>query len=185
MRDAYRFILYYKWSIENRPLQAYASALIFSPAGSLMKSLFKKEEPEWITTKPTMERNWSPCLQTLEGHSDNVTTVAFSDDSSRLVSASRDKTVKIWDPATGHCLQTLEGHNDWVNAVAFSHNNNRLASMSRDKTSRSGTRRQATAYRRSKAIENTSLLSPSRMTTAASRRHRRHRTIIRSRSGIR
>jgi hypothetical protein len=44
--------LYYKWPIENSPLQAYAAALVFSPAGSLIRGVFKEEEPKWITIKP-------------------------------------------------------------------------------------------------------------------------------------
>jgi len=44
----------------------------------------------------------------LEGHDDWVNTVAFSADGQRLASASDDKTVKIWDRATGQCLQTVD-----------------------------------------------------------------------------
>ena len=47
------------------------------------------------------------CLQTLEGHSDYINSVAFSHDSTRLASASYDGTVKIWDASSGACLQTL------------------------------------------------------------------------------
>src|SRR5436305_8153132 len=50
----------------------------------------------------------SECLQTLEGHSDAVNSVAFSHDSARLASASEDSTVKIWDASSGECLQTLD-----------------------------------------------------------------------------
>src|SRR5208282_3964702 len=48
------------------------------------------------------------CLQTLEGHSRSVMSVAFSHDNKRLASASGDNTIKIWDAASGACLQTLE-----------------------------------------------------------------------------
>jgi WD40 repeat protein len=104
--------MYHKWAIENSPLQAYASALLFSPARSLMRGLFKEEELKMITIKPAMSDEWSACLQTLEGHGGWVNSVAFSHDSTRLASGSGDGTVKIWDAGSGGCLQTLEGHGD-------------------------------------------------------------------------
>ena len=107
VRDARRFIMSHKQPIQISPLQVYASALIFSPAGSLIRRHFKKEEPEWITIKPPMRDEWSECLQTLEGHSSGVYSVAFSHDSARLASASGDNTVKVWDASSGQCLRTL------------------------------------------------------------------------------
>ncbi|OCL00979.1 beta transducin-like protein HET-D2Y, partial [Cenococcum geophilum 1.58] len=134
VRDARRFIMYHKWEIEKCPLQAYTSALVFSPARSLIRCLFKEEEPKWITIKPAIGDKWSACLQTLEGHSNSVQSVAFSRDSARLASASSDNTVKIWDASSGECLQTLEGHSSSVCSVAFSHDSARLASASYDWT---------------------------------------------------
>ena len=107
---------------------------MFSPARSLIRGLFKEEEPKWITIKPAIGDKWSACLQTLEGHSGTVWSVAFSHDSARLASASADKMVKIWDASSGECLQTLEGHSGTVRSVAFSHDSARLASASADKT---------------------------------------------------
>lgn len=100
--------MYHKGAIEHSPLQAYASTLLFSPAGSRVRSLFKREEPKRIKVKPPVSDAWSACLQTLEGHSGCVWSVAFSPDSTRLASASGDETVKIWDPSSGACLQMLE-----------------------------------------------------------------------------
>jgi WD40 repeat protein len=126
--------MYHKGAIEGYPLQTYASALMFSPTGSLIRQLFQHEAPEKITLKPGMSNSWSACLQTLEGHSSSVYSVAFSHDSTRLASASYDRTVKIWDASSGACLQTLEGHSHFVRSVAFSHDSTRLASASWDRT---------------------------------------------------
>ena len=48
--------------------------------------------------------------RTMEGHANTVNSVCVSADGSRLFSGSRDKTIKVWDVATGACVQTLEGH---------------------------------------------------------------------------
>ena len=40
-------------------------------------------------------------MRTLTGHSDEVTSVAFSQDGRRVVSGSGDKLVKIWDADKG------------------------------------------------------------------------------------
>jgi WD40 repeat protein len=134
IQDAQRFVMYHKGAIEGYPLQTYASALIFSPTGSLIRQLFQHEAPKEFTLKPGMSKSWSACLQTLEDHGHAVNSVAFSHDSTRLASVSWDRTVKIWDASSGACLQTLEGHGSGVYSVAFSHDSARLASASFDNT---------------------------------------------------
>ncbi|CAM1503447.1 Fc.00g082230.m01.CDS01 [Cosmosporella sp. VM-42] len=134
LRDARRFILSHKRAIEIAPLQVYASALLFSPTGSQVRELFMEEQPDWIVLKPHMELDWNACLLTLEDHSGSVESVAFSADGQRLASGSHDRTIKVWDAASGACLQTLEGHSGWVNSVAFSADSQRLASGSHDRT---------------------------------------------------
>jgi WD40 repeat protein len=126
--------MYYKQAIESSPLQAYGSALLFSPKQSVVRKLFQHEGLEGISLTPGMSDGWSACLQTLEGHSSIVSSVAFSHDSTQLASASYDNTVKIWDASSGACLQTLEGHSSSVRSVAFSHDSKRLASASNDNT---------------------------------------------------
>ncbi|KAL5114448.1 hypothetical protein ACEQ8H_007645 [Pleosporales sp. CAS-2024a] len=132
--DACRFVMYHKQAIESNPLQAYGSALLFSPTNSLIRTLFNHETPEYISIRPAIGSTWSACLQTLEGHNDAVVSVAFSHDSLRLASGSWDKTVIIWDSNSGECLQTLKGHNHFISSIAFSYNSSRLVSGSWDDT---------------------------------------------------
>jgi WD40 repeat protein len=46
-----------------------------------------------------------------------VIAVAITPDGQRAVSASCDRTLRIWDIASGATLRTLEGHTGSVSAV--------------------------------------------------------------------
>jgi WD40 repeat protein len=70
----------------------------------------------------------------LTGHADHVQSVSFSPDGKRIVSGSRDNTLKVWDAQTGQEMLTLEGHSGRVDSVSFSPDGKRIVSGSWDKT---------------------------------------------------
>ena len=75
-----------------------------------------------------------PLIQTLKGHAATVTAVAVLD-SGRIISASIDNTLRLWDLKSGRIRKTLEGHLGWVTAVAAL-DGERAISASADKTLR-------------------------------------------------
>ncbi len=60
--------------------------------------------------------------------------MAFDPTGQTLASGSGDKTVKLWEPASGKLLRTLEGHTETVCSVAFDPTGQTLASGSDDNT---------------------------------------------------
>ncbi|KAL4949059.1 hypothetical protein BDW69DRAFT_198408 [Aspergillus filifer] len=108
LHDAQRLVLKNSQIADIAPLQLYASGIIFAPEVAVTRRNFKRELPDWLSRGPNVEEDWSPELQTLEGHSHWVKSVAFSADGRLLASGSNDHTIKLWDPAAGALRHTLE-----------------------------------------------------------------------------
>ncbi len=73
-------------------------------------------------------------VELADGYARNRITV--SPDGTRIAGAMSDRTVRVWDTATGKQLHVLRGHSDLVMDVAFSPDGTQLASSSYDKTIR-------------------------------------------------
>ena len=72
----------------------------------------------------------------MQGRTGAVRSIAWSPDGKTLVSGCTDKTVKLWDAATGKMLASLQGYTEDVYSVAWSPDGKTLASGSRDRTIR-------------------------------------------------
>ena len=69
-----------------------------------------------------------------EGYTDVIHGVAISPDGKYLATASQDKTVRLWDIATGQTVHVFTDHTDGVYGVAFSPDGKFLAATSDDNT---------------------------------------------------
>ncbi len=78
---------------------------------------------------PSLERR-----AVLEGHEDSILELSFGRDSRRLVSASEDRTVRVWDPVGVELLLTLRTHEAPVQRAELSRDGMRMVSVGRDQS---------------------------------------------------
>ncbi|KAK6357703.1 hypothetical protein TWF718_002012 [Orbilia javanica] len=136
IHDIKRFVIQNQDIICRAPLQVYASALIFAPKRSIVRTIFDpKQMAPYVKHLPDIRDEWGPVLQVLE-EPKGVSSFAFSPhDANVLASGSGAGTIMLWDATTGSLLQTIESHGDTdtdsVVSVAFSpSDDNILASAS-------------------------------------------------------
>ncbi|PZV15225.1 MAG: hypothetical protein DCF22_07605 [Leptolyngbya sp.] len=65
-----------------------------------------------------------------------VHQLAFSPDGLKLIGTGTDRTVRIWDVATGKLLRRLSGHEGFIEQAQFSPDGQQIASASWDRTVR-------------------------------------------------
>ncbi|TCD64303.1 hypothetical protein EIP91_004281 [Steccherinum ochraceum] len=128
------------WAVDLRKhkVQTPASLLAMSHSGQWSRGVPAQLEPDWRSlymTRSELDRRWAgtsivgtsedkenaavfePRTRKISGHVDSVYCLEF--DSSKIITGSRDKTIKVWSLKTGKCLATFHGHNGSVLCLKF------------------------------------------------------------------
>ncbi|KAF9928700.1 hypothetical protein FBU30_002171 [Linnemannia zychae] len=78
-----------------------------------------------------LEKNWSQGIHSareLPGHKEGIYCIQF--DSYKIISGSRDTTIKIWDIRSGECVRTYPGHT--ASVLCLQYDETRIVSGSSD-----------------------------------------------------
>jgi eukaryotic-like serine/threonine-protein kinase len=88
----------------------------------------------WRLCHPGQAVGSLPRVASLSGHTGDVYYVTFSRDGSRLASAGRDRTARVWEVPSGRQVCICSGHANDVNWADFSPDQSLLATASEDHT---------------------------------------------------
>ena len=91
------------------------------------KKCAASEDEEGDVPKMKLMRSWA-------GHEKDINSIAISPNDGLVASGSQDRSIKLWDAATGDLKQTCKGHKRGVWCVKFSPVDKVVASASADST---------------------------------------------------
>lgn len=116
------------------PLPTPLTSLAFSRDGKLL-AVGGDDSVVRVLTRFLI--GYSSEVITLQGHQGSITALSFNEDGRFLVSASSDKTARIWDLSSPQALPAvLVGHDSSLRAVAISTESGRIATAAADRNVR-------------------------------------------------
>jgi telomerase protein component 1 len=138
LRDFHRYVagnVHILTGLPRLVFQQAANQPDISVASSVAKARFDSgnEKRPWLRWANKPQKH-DACLLTLAGYSEPVLAAAFSPDGTRMVTASRDRKLRIWDAKTGVEIAVMSGHTHWVVACHYSPDGSMIASASWDNT---------------------------------------------------
>jgi WD40 repeat protein len=113
---------YQRFVQQRSHVLARNSELCFSMAASLPDESKPAKEAASRYRQRIERRPWmrwankpqtaNPCIMTLSGHEAVIRACSYSPIAPLIASASDDKTIRIWNAATGEESKTLKGHSN-------------------------------------------------------------------------
>ncbi len=119
----------YEQSLGTLPREGIRSAAL-SPNGRLVVIVYRSDKPVTLWDH-TRDR-----LIDLSGHTKVIYSADFNRSGNLVVTASADKTARVWDTATGAPVRELKGHSDEVNRAVFSPKGDMIATTGDDNAAR-------------------------------------------------
>lgn len=107
--------------------------------GPLAKAAWSPDGARIAATASNMALIWhatESAVVRLEGHRSEISDIHWKSDGKQLVTASQDKTARIWDAQTGTELARLEGHARDVTTASWNSSGHSILTTSGDDTAR-------------------------------------------------
>lgn len=114
-------------STATRPIKAQPKIPLLSQS-SIMTTLNSSKFQ-------TSRQEFNGQLAIFLGHEGGIQDAVLSPDGNQVLTASRDKTARLWDNQ-GNLLVVFRGHENWVYSAKFSPNGQQVLTTSADKTAR-------------------------------------------------
>lgn len=123
-------VIIWNLSTHEKIQELEGNAGAFSPDDSCYAIANQKNIQIW---KEVNKFNFK-LLRTLEGHLDLVNLLEFTSNGEEIISASLDKTIKLWEVKSGILLKSFQGHTDYITAISYCHQFSYIVSSSCDKS---------------------------------------------------
>lgn len=102
----------------ERSLKGHTKAVLDLDFGGTGADILLASCSSDLTIKLWDPQNEYANIRTLTGHDHTISSVRFTPSGTHLLSASRDKCVRIWEVKTGYSVRTIRGHSEWVKTVS-------------------------------------------------------------------
>ena len=137
VNDASVFVRYFGGPMAKSAPHVYLSALPFAPTGSHVSAHYSSSFPRILRVERGRLSDWPSSELVISSVGGGVYSVALSPDGQRIVSGSHDRTIRVWNAATGETeAGPFTRHTSSVWSVAFSPDGRRIVSGSHDRTIR-------------------------------------------------